>query len=71
MLDVVKLFQSRDTRDELGTGTIRDAFSEHFSQALARFRLVHAIFSLFHGYTNKLRKSNKDNIGLLKKLDST
>ena len=30
MLDVVQLFSERDTRDELGIGTIRDAFSEHF-----------------------------------------
>lgn len=33
MLDVVKLFQSRDTRDELGIGTIRDAFSGYFFPA--------------------------------------
>ena len=33
MLDVVKLFQNRDTRDELGIGTIRDAFSEYFFPA--------------------------------------
>lgn len=30
MLDVVKLFRERDTRDELGIGTIRDAFSNFF-----------------------------------------
>jgi len=30
MLDVVKLFRIQGTRDELGVGTIRDAFSEHF-----------------------------------------
>ena len=30
MLDVVKLFSERDTRDELGIGTIRDSFAEHF-----------------------------------------
>jgi len=30
MLDVVQLFRERDTRDELGIGTIRDAFSDHF-----------------------------------------
>ncbi|MDF1594054.1 MAG: DUF6361 family protein [Desulfobacterales bacterium] len=30
MLDVVQLFSERDTRDELGIGTIRDAFSDHF-----------------------------------------
>ena len=30
MLDVVKLFQEKDTRDELGIGTIRDSFSDYF-----------------------------------------
>jgi hypothetical protein len=30
MLDVVHLFHERETRDELGLGTIRDAFSDHF-----------------------------------------
>ena len=30
MLDVVQLFSERDTRDELGIGTIRDAFSGYF-----------------------------------------
>lgn len=30
MLDVVRLFQEQETRDELGVGTIRDAFSEYF-----------------------------------------
>lgn len=30
MLDVVQLFRERDTRDELGIGTIRDAFADHF-----------------------------------------
>ena len=30
MLDVVQLFRERDTRDELGIGTIRDSFSDYF-----------------------------------------
>ncbi|MGE5550805.1 MAG: DUF6361 family protein [Bacteroidota bacterium] len=30
MLDVVRLFREQDTRDELGIGTIRDAFADHF-----------------------------------------
>ena len=30
MLDVVDLFNMQDTRDELGVGTIRDAFADHF-----------------------------------------
>lgn len=30
MLDVVQLFKERDTRDELGFGTIRDAFADYF-----------------------------------------
>lgn len=30
MMDVVKLFREKDTRDELGIGTIRDAFSNYF-----------------------------------------
>ena len=30
MLDVVQLFSERETRDELGVGTIRDAFSDYF-----------------------------------------
>ncbi len=29
MLDVVRLFQEQETRDELGVGTIRDAFSDY------------------------------------------
>jgi hypothetical protein len=30
MLDIVDMFNQQDTRDELGIGTIRDAFSDHF-----------------------------------------
>ena len=30
MLDVVQLFSERETRDELGVGTMRDAFAEYF-----------------------------------------
>ncbi|NLA05593.1 MAG: hypothetical protein GX881_07785 [Firmicutes bacterium] len=30
MIDVVKMFQEQETLDELGVGTIRDAFSEYF-----------------------------------------
>jgi len=30
MLDIIHLFSDRDTRDELGLGTIRDAFAEYF-----------------------------------------
>ena len=30
MLDVIHMFQEHDTRDELGIGTIRDAFANHF-----------------------------------------
>lgn len=33
MLDVVDLFRERDTRDELGLGTIRDAFADLFFPA--------------------------------------
>lgn len=30
MLDIISLFKERDTRDELGVGTVRDAFSNYF-----------------------------------------
>jgi len=30
MLDVVQLFREQETRDELGIGSIRDAFADHF-----------------------------------------
>jgi hypothetical protein len=30
MLDVIHLFSERDTRDELGIGSVRDAFSDYF-----------------------------------------
>ena len=30
MLNVVHLFREQETRDELGIGTIRDAFADHF-----------------------------------------
>jgi hypothetical protein len=30
MLDVVRLFKEKETRDELGIGTIRDAFADYF-----------------------------------------
>ena len=30
MLDEIKLFRDRDTRDELGIGTIRDAIADYF-----------------------------------------
>jgi len=33
MLDVIELFRERDTRDELGLGTIRDAFADLFFPA--------------------------------------
>src|SRR5688572_3474879 len=31
LLDVVDMFRDRDTRDELGIGTVRDAFADLFS----------------------------------------
>src|SRR5687768_2571931 len=46
LLDVVDLFRDRDTRDELGIGTVRDAFAELFSpgtstvQARAKYFLL-------------------------------
>jgi hypothetical protein len=46
MLDVVSLFREQDTRDELGIGTIRDAFADHFFpgtstiQTRARYMLI-------------------------------
>jgi hypothetical protein len=33
MLDVVDLFREHDTRDELGVGSVRDAFADMLSQA--------------------------------------
>ena len=30
MLDIIHLFRERDTRDELGIGTVRDSFSDYF-----------------------------------------
>ena len=30
MMDVIRLFHQQDTRDELGIGSIRDAFANHF-----------------------------------------
>jgi len=46
LLDVVDLFRDRNTRDELGVGTVRDAFAELFSpgtstiQARAKYFLI-------------------------------
>lgn len=46
MLDVIHLFHERDTRDELGIGTIRDSFSDYFFpgtstvQTRARYMLL-------------------------------
>jgi uncharacterized protein DUF6361 len=39
MLDVVDLFREHDTRDELGVGSVRDAFADIFlsSNAYCRF----------------------------------
>ena len=45
MMDVVHLFREKDTVDELGIGTIRDAFADYFFpdtstiQTLARYML--------------------------------
>lgn len=33
MLDVIRLFEEKDTLDELGPGTIRDGFADHFFPA--------------------------------------
>lgn len=46
MLDILKLFALRDTRDELGIGTVRDAFANYFFpgtttiQTRARYFLI-------------------------------
>lgn len=36
MLDVVDQFRDHDTRDELGIGSVRDAFADMLFQARAR-----------------------------------
>lgn len=30
MIDIISMFKERETRDELGVGTVRDAFSNYF-----------------------------------------
>jgi hypothetical protein len=38
MLDVVDLFREHDTRDELGVGSVRDAFADIFLSSNAYYR---------------------------------
>ncbi len=60
MLDLVKLFRVRDTRDELGIGTIRDAFADHFSPGTmtmqTRARYFFFIPWIYEGLGNWLRQ---------------
>lgn len=64
MLDVVHLFSERETRDELGIGTIRDSFSEHFfpwNQYHSNARQVHVTDSLdVYGTGKKESAFSKD-----------
>ncbi len=63
MLDVVHLFRERDTRDELGLGTIRDAFSDYFfpgtSTVQTRVRYMLFIPWVYQQLEQKKVPSNK------------
>jgi hypothetical protein len=45
-LDVIELFRDRDTRDELGLGSIRDGFAEHFFPGTSTIQTRVAYFLL-------------------------
>jgi len=46
MMEVVNLFREKDTLDELGIGTIRDTFAEHFFPGTSTIQ-SHARYFLF------------------------
>ena len=39
MLNVIHMFRERDTLDELGIGTIRDAFADYFFPGISNFEI--------------------------------
>lgn len=63
MMDVVNMFQERDTRDELGIGTIRDAFSDYLfpgtSTIQTRARYMLFIPWIYTEIEHKKVKSNE------------
>ncbi len=63
MLNVVQLFREQDTRDELGIGTIRDAFADYFfpgtSTIQTRVRYMLFIPWIYQGLEQKQVGSDK------------
>jgi hypothetical protein len=79
MLNVIHLFRERDTRDELGIGTIRDAFSDYFfpgtSTIQTRLRYMLFIPWIYLGLERKktpsdeiIEKARKKEIQLINSL---
>ena len=58
MMDVVKLFRERDTVDELGVGTVRDAFSSNFFPGTSTIQ-TRAKYMLFIPWVYKKLENNK------------
>jgi len=57
-MDVVKLFRERDTVDELGVGTARDAFSNYFFPGTSTIQ-TRAKYMLFIPWVYKKLENNK------------
>ena len=58
MLDVINLFKEQDTRDELGIGSIRDAFSDYFFPGTSTIQ-TRAKYMLFVPWIYKKLESSR------------
>lgn len=57
-LDVIELFRDRDTRDELGLGSIRDGFAEHFFPGTSTIQTRVAYFLLIPWLYQRLEQQH-------------
>jgi len=60
MLDVISLFQQKESRDELGLGTIRDAFADIFFPGTSTIQTRARYFMFIPWIYQKLERSNND-----------
>ena len=57
-LDVIEMFRDRDTRDELGLGSIRDAFADRFFPGTSTIQTRVAYFLLIPWLYRSLEAQN-------------
>ena len=50
MLDVISLFQQKESRDELGVGTVRDSFADIFFPGTSTIQTRARYFLFSHGF---------------------